>query len=329
MKSIIAQLFSSKEIRNSMHEETKESILWILRVIRDKKLDLSDFELLPPCSYVLLKIHAEKNEVNLRDFSLVPRVSEFLERVGFFDSDFQIKRKTVLPLSTVNFRWDEEEISSKFRYILENCIYQDDSLLNSLSKIIWEGIQNIVDHSWDSEDNMNSSLSDGMKYNYSTWLYFPRKEFIQIVIADGGRWILSSLRRSWKNINDTQEAIGLALKAWVSGWKSLNRENREFTQISNRWIGLTTSKEIIKKLKWDFFIWTRDKLYCYCGKNDTETYVDISGMSWVGTFLVFNIYSWDNLNDLDININELEEIILNSIYWGDNSEWQEINIDFR
>ena len=68
---------------------------------------------------------------------------------------------------------------------------------------------------------------------------------------------------------------------------------------------LTKTKEILKQLKWDLFIWSRDYLYCYNWEKDKEEFVKFE-KSWRGTYIAINLY-YDKIWKIDKNsYNELE-----------------------
>jgi hypothetical protein len=218
-----------------------------------------------------------------------------------------------VPIYSITAIWDEENIGIEFMKVLNKKIINKEYLLNGVQKVIWECLNNIIDHSWSLDYN-----KDWIRCNYSSWQYFKQKDFIQIAIVDGGIGILSSLRKKYPNLESWKDAIKKALEAKISGWKSLSRENKEYIQYSNRWIWLTTTLEIIKKLKWDLFIGSRDYIFTYCWSTWKTNFIDIKNTAWLWTFVVLNIYSID----ITLNISEIESNIL----WIDDFDIN--NIDF-
>lgn len=76
---------------------------------------------------------------------------------------------------------------------------------------------------------------------------------------------------------------------------TLENKWKDWAWIYNAWVWLTTSFEIIKKLAWDIFIWTKDCLFSYNWEIRKEYFELIQTWKW--TFVVFNIYT-----DRDIEV---------------------------
>lgn len=294
-------IFSRKEDSNSMFIETKNIILNVIRKLNDNNKNFKDIKLLPPAWYCLIKSYTLNKKSELDSFDFNNNVNSFLNSINFFQEK-KIWVDYILPIMSISSRWDEEKIWWLFMKIINDKIKNKQNLLNWIQKIIWECLNNIIDHSWSEEYNI-----DWLRCNYSSWQYYYRKEFLQIAIVDNWIWILKSLRKKYPEIQCWKEAIKKALEAKISWWKSLSRDNIQYTQYSNRWIWLTTTLEIIKKIKWDLFIWSRDYIYSYCWKTWKEEFIDIKDNIWWWTFIILNIYSSDLI---DLNISEIESKIL-------------------
>lgn len=296
---------------NSKFDETKNNILIILDLLKKNSKDFTCFNFMQPVWYTLLKVHSFKHGLDLDTFKFTNNVRFFLSNLNFFDDKCKINAKNVVRLSTITQDWDVEIISNKFFDVLEWYIEHHPSLLTWVKHIIWEWLNNVYDHSWSEQWLLN---------NYSSWQYFTNWWFLQICISDWWVWILSTIRKKYQEIQSTKEAVKKALEAKVSWWKFLNKEYRNLIQYSNRGIWLTTTLEILKRLKWDLFICTKDILYTFNWETWKEKFIDISDRLWTWTFLVINVYS----NDNDVNIEEIEKMLL----WDKNDEKGVVNIDF-
>jgi hypothetical protein len=265
---------------------------------------------MPPISYLLIKTFSKKKgrEYKLDTLEFNWNVKSFLNNLNFFNEEMHIRVNYVTKIETLNQRWDEESIWNHYSEVFSRYVKEENSLLKYILKIIWEALNNVIDHSWGFEETDIGGFREWMLYNHTGGQYFKKPNFLQIAIVDWGIWISSSLKKWWINTSSTKDAILKSLKAWISWW-NIRTEQKNYAQHFNRGIGLTTTKEIIKLVKGDLFIGTKDTLYCYDWSRDKEEFEDISNNKWIWTFLAINIYSKEEISVYE----DLESRILESL----------------
>jgi hypothetical protein len=308
-----------------MYLKTKTQIIDVLNNINQKKMDFSSI-FISPAWYTILKTYIDNNkDFDIKKLSFSSNTNSFLHSLWFFNSDdyciSTIKRNKILPLETINSQdWSEiDVINNNFRELLGEFLWNNNKLLNNISLIIWELLNNISHHSWWKD--LNDNTGDVMIYaNYQSWQYYNWKNFVQISIVDSWVWILASVRKKEKLIEKADDAIRKALEVWFTWWTILDNKSKNFSWITNHWIWLSVTYDTLKELKWDLFIWTSDCLFSYDWKENKEYFDEISKWKW--TFIIFNIYTdWNT----DVDFSKIKKDLL----WKD---WIikniERNIDF-
>ncbi len=287
-----------------MYEKTKQTIKIIVEKLLNNDYDFR-WIFVSCIGYNLIKVYAKTFDKNLLDFIFDESVDWFLNEIGFYDDNFKLSnyntQKRITPIYSIVWFWEVEKISNNFYDRLKIILWTEyQSIIVNLSNAIFELLNNIEHHSWADLWEIANNFSSAQIY---LW-----KWFLQIAIVDTGIWILSSVRKKDKNIQTADKAILKALERWFT-WKTqlINQWHH------NKWLWLTRTKEIIKQLKWDLFIWTRDYLYCYSWQNDKEEFLKFE-KSWRWTYITINIYydkiwkidenpynlDWNNLDDLFI-----------------------------
>lgn len=309
-----------------MFNDTKNQIIEVIKRLNEGNSDFSFF--IGPVWYTLIKTFYDNNWIDIKPdticFSRNTRI--FLYDLWFFDIwEYCIsstKRKKILPIKTVNSQYWEniDNISNEFYGILSEYLWVNNKqLINNITKMIWELLNNICNHSWTPDVNDNT-WEVIISANYQSWQYFQRKNFIQISIVDSWVWILSSVRKKVPWINNSEDAIKKALECWFTWGTTLEKWSRNFSWMVNAWVWLTTTLEIIKVLGWDIFIWTKDCLYSYDWKEDKESFEKMDNWKW--TFVVFNIYTD---TDSDVNFDKLR---IDLLWKSKNDSKFEKSIDF-
>lgn len=309
-----------------MFNDTKNQIIKVVKRLNENNDDFCFF--ISPVWYTLIKTFYDYKWIPLNPelIKFYSNTSSFLFSLWFFDvCEYCIpttKRKKILPIRTINSQdWrDIEDIGNEFYNILNEYLWEENKqLINNITKMIWELLNNISNHSWGTDLNDNT-WEVIISANYQSWQYFERTNFIQISIVDSWVWILSSVRKKIPWINSSKDAIKKALECWFTWWTTLEKWKRNFSWIVNAWVWLTTTLEIVKELRWDMFIWTKDCLYCYNWKEDKESFEDIDNWKW--TFVVFNIYT-DTDSDVDFDKLRIE------LLWKNKNDLKlEKSIDF-
>lgn len=307
-----------------MYSKTKTQIIEIVNKLNGNNFNFSD-TFISPAWYTIIKTHFEKNNLIINDLVFSDNVKSFLNNLWFFNkNDYcisNLKRSKILPLKTINSQdWSEiEEIWNEFYKLLSEFLPENTKFIANISSIIWELLNNISHHSW-KKDVYDDTWDVIISTNYQSWQCYNNKSFVQISIVDSWIWILSSVRKKKPEISKASDAIMKALELRFTWWTTLDPKNKNFSWITNRWIWLTATFDILKKLKWDLFIWTKDCLFSYNWKQDKEYYDKIINWSW--TFIVFNIYlDWNS----DIDFSKIKQDLL---WEGWNIKDIEINIDF-
>lgn len=282
-----------------MFENTLSSIIDTIKCLRNwwNRYDFTWQKFLEPCSYALISSYCGKNEIPLDEIMFHDNVKPFLKNIGFFWGECSIKAENVFPMKSVCNREDVDSVTTHLMQIFHSFVHlkNKDFLEPKIADLISEGLNNVADHSWDFTNNCIS------------WQFFHKRNCLQIAIVDSGVWIFSHLRKIY-SIENSEEAIKLALMPEISGWKRPDMTSRSFTWTYNAWMGLHKIQEILKQVKWDLFLGTKESLYCYNWIDDKESYISISDSKWIGTFLVFNIYS-----DRDIQKNWVLSTWINDI----------------
>ena len=297
-----------------MYNRTKDSIIYILECLSKWEKEFKWF--IPPACYTILKTYAKSKDIDLDNLNFEKKVKLFLDEINFFDdSNFNIKAKNILPISTIHTQdWNDiDEITNNFWELLKCFLWnKEKKLVSNMTNMLWELLNNVAHHSGETDKNGYNSLSM-INYNFHSWQFFYKENFIQIAIVDAWIWILSSVRKKIPKIQETSEAIKKALEANFTWWSILNKN-----WISNAGIWLTVTFDTIKKLWWDMFIWTKDCLFSYNWDSKKSLFEKIP--NWKGTFVILNIYTnkETNVNFYDIKNNYLKNwnnVDLNINFW--------------
>lgn len=293
-----------------MFDKTKSTIIKILKDLSEWNREISGF--MPPIWYCLTKTFADWKDIDINEFKFDDKVDSFLRTLNFYDNDC-INNSKILPIRTIpNQDWPENDlIANEFNNLIKKFLWTwKENLVSSMYKILWELLNNIAHHSWEI-DKSNPSQAYIFP-NYESWQYFEGSNLIQMAIVDAWIWILSSVRKKKREIQTAEEAIKQALEPHFTWWTILNNN-----WISNAWLWLTVTLEIIKRLKWDIFIWTMDCLYSYNWNSWKEYYEKIP--SWKWTFIVINVYTKEESN-----------IDISNIRWKylKNDEIFDLNLNF-
>lgn len=293
---------------SSLYNETKNDILGISDILKNDNINFNNIWFLNPIWYCLIKTYLKDKEIDLDKVLFNNSVADFIDKIWFFDNNYKLdwiqNKSKILPIYSIKW-WqnkDEvQEISNEF-YKQLNLILDENNMyvLEDLVMAISELLNNIEHHSekefWLIAENYSSAQ-----------IYSKNKQCLQIAIVDSWIWIFSSIR--WKySIKNTKEAILKSLEKWVTGVSQLEKWNLGY---HNQWLGLFKTKEIIKKLNWDLFIWTREILYIFDW--NSEEFITLPNI-WKWTFIVLNIdFSniWKNKKN---NYNEVEINILNDLF---------------
>ena len=269
---------------SNLYNETKDTILKISEIIKNNNIiDFSDVWFLNPLWYCLIKTYVKDRKIDFDNLIFTNSVEEFIDKIWFFDNNYklwwEVNKRKILPIYSINWWWETdevEEISNKFYEQLDLILEEDKKyVLQDLVMAISELLNNIEHHSektfWLVAENYSSAQ-----------IYSRNKQCLQIAIIDSWIWIFSSIREKY-NIQNTQEAILKSLEKWVTWTTQLEKWNSGY---HNQWLWLFKTKEIIKKLNWDLFIWTKDSLYTFDWEN--EEFENLKN-NWRWTFIVLNI----------------------------------------
>lgn len=294
---------------SSLYNETKNTILKVLEKLVDNKVsDFRDIWFLNPIWYCIIKSYAKDRKIDLNKLIFNNSVADFIDQIWFFDSIYQLdwekNKSKILPIYSINW-WGEkdevEEISNKF-YNQLDLILDDDKkwVLKYLSTAISELLNNIEHHSEKEFWLIAENYSSGQ-------IYSKNKQCLQIAIVDSWIWIFSSIRSKY-NIKDTKEAILKALERWITWTTQLEKWNKWY---NNQWLWLFETKEIIEKLNWDLFIWTKDILYIFNWNN--EEFIKLPN-NWKWTFIVLNIDFYKSWKKSKNSYNEIYEDNLDNLF---------------
>lgn len=274
-----------------MFSKTRNTIKEILKDLEDWNRNIQWF--MPPIWYCLVKTFSKNKEIDISEFEFNLKVKTFLNSLNFYENNFKSQIDKILPIRTINSQdWLEvDEITNEFWDLIKKFLWAwNEKLASNMVKMLGELLNNIAHHSWTPDIyNKNQAFIEA---NYQSWQYFEWANLIQIAIVDSGIWILSSVRKKDRSIQNSEEAIKKALEPNFTWWTVLNN-----SWISNAWIWLTVTLEMIKELKWDIFIWSKECLFSYNWNTQEELYEMIP--SWKWTFVVLNIYT-NNGIDIDI-----------------------------
>lgn len=222
------------------------------------------------------------------------------EKLEFKNNKFDSKNFLITTIHNQNWN-DVDIINNKFIELIWNNIKDKDFIANFYN-IVWELLNNICHHSGIKDLNDNS-WNVIISANYHSVYIDENQNIIQVIVVDSGKWILKSVREKIPKIKSAKEAILKALEPWFTGGTILKSNN--YNWIYNAGIWLTVTYNIIKRWKWDLFIWTKDSLFSYDGKREKEDFIDIP--NWAGTFIILNLYI-DNL--VGVNFMEMKKDLL-------------------
>jgi len=263
-----------------MYDKTKDTIKIIVEKLLNNDYDFRGI-FISCIGYNLIKTYAKTFNKNLLDFVFDESVDWFLSEIGFYDDNFKLSnhntQQRITPIYSIYWFWEVEKISSNFYDRLEIILRKEyKSVIANLSNAIFELLNNIEHHSWANLWEIADNFSSAQIY---LW-----KWFLQIAIVDSWIWILSSVRKKDRNIETADKAILKALERGFT-WKTqlINQWHH------NKWLWLTKTKEILKQLEWDLFIWTRDYLYCYNWESNKEEFVKFNN-PWRWTYIAINVY---------------------------------------
>lgn len=293
-----------------MFYKTHRNILDLLQKL-GKDVDLTGI-FASPVIYVLLKTFAKNQWISLTDYRFDNDVEGFLRKMNFYNDHFKILAENILPISTITAQdtTEIEETTNKFEELIKHFIGEEkENLTKNMGKMIGEMLNNIDNHS--GEVDITNPSQVHIFANYQSGQFYKKSNCIQIVVADAGVGILSSVRKKEPSIQNAQDAIKKALEAGFTGGTRLQNSSH-----SNAWIGLTSTLETIKKLGGDMFIGTRDCLFSYNGESKMENFEKIPIWKW--TFIVLNIYTNTNVT---VNFADIKDSLLKN---GENFDFDRI-----
>lgn len=283
-----------------MFNKTRNTIKNILENLSNWDKKINGF--VPPIWYCLIKTFSKDKNIDISEFEFKPKVKNFLNSLNFYDENCETEVDKILPIRNIPTQeWKEVDlITNEFWDLIKKFLWSwKEKLASNMIKMIWELLNNIAHHSWEIDKNNHNQAF--IYDNYQSGQYFDKSNLIQIAIVDAWIWIFSSVRKKDKNIKTAKEAIKKAFEPHFTWWTILNSN-----WISNAWLWLTVTLEIIKKLKWDMFVWTKDYLYSYHWKKWEEIYEKIPTWKW--TFVVLNIYTKE---EAEIDIFDVRNKYLN------------------
>ena len=281
----------SKPLSDNMGESFKV-LLDVLKEVNELKsgdniiLDLSKLDFVFPFLILPLSTLTSylKNKEMTVNFELNNKCSSYLETIYFPNGFNPLGRsswksvlqsyssKTYLPICLIPSREDfysstiREDLVSIFENILVNQLRIDGQLKITISFLLFEAISNIVDH---------AKLENGyiMVQNY------PKKDFLDVCIADHGIGILSTYNQ--ERFSDIETDIQ-ALKSAVTGKSTKD-------QAITRGYGISTSRKmLVKGLQGKYFLFSGNAFYFYSDEQEVINELDNS-FKWNGTIVALRI----------------------------------------
>lgn len=207
-------------------------------------------------------------------------IGRFLEKIGLpqlLGEDIpavSFDEKKIFPLTRIRESKEIGGIVSSVMHLLE---LDDNEVADAVKYALVELLRNVVQHARSRIGGLVSAV------------YFPESEIVDVIVADIGCGLRSSLRDSYKEINTDQKAVRFALQPHVSGtfYSGAYQSMRD-----NAGLGLFFIKEIAARSMGGFFLGSGDELADIRGTEEGDlkkSYIHSTTGGWRGTFAVLQL----------------------------------------
>lgn len=248
-------------------------------------------------AYALWLREVRGKEVNLI-YDSSSYVGRFLERIGLpqllgeHKDQAEWADSRIFPLTRVN---ESKQISPTATSLMELLDVQDEELEGALKYSLVELLRNVVQHSRSRIGGLVSAM------------YFPNNGLVDVVVADIGCGLRSSLQGAYREINSDQKAVRFALMPHVSGtFNSGAYHNMR----DNAGLGLFFIREIASRAGGGFFLGSGNMLADIWGNRDGtlgKKYVQARKRGWRGTFALLQLRK-ESIGEFNALLSKCREI---------------------
>lgn len=272
-----------KDLRRFVSEWTADT--WKIYERENVDLDLSKSGFLAPwalCLYAqymlnLKEVHSNKISLTVNTES---RVGHYAIMAGLGDLLSPGKYRTppsidknMAPLRRII---GSEELPPFADEVIRLLDIGDDEINAAVRYSFIELMRNVVQHS--------KSPGGGLAIAQ----YYPKSELVQIVVADAGLGIQTTLARKYPELDTDLKALKLSTYPYVSGTFAPGAYN---SMGDNAGLGLFFIKEIAMRAQGGFFLGSKSALIDYWGNSDgtfSRDYKTTAGV-WPGTFAMIQL----------------------------------------
>ena len=194
-----------------------------------------------------------------------------------------IQNRNIFPLTRVKESKDIAPVVSSFMDLLE---IDDEEIEGAVKYSLVELLRNVVQHSRSRIGGLVSAV------------YFKKTGLVDIVVADIGCGLRSSLRESYPEINSCHKAVRFALNPHVSG---TFRSGAYHSMRDNAGLGLFFIREIASRANGGFFLASGDVMADIWGNKDGtlgKKYIQAIRGGWRGTFAFLQLRK-DSIGEFD------------------------------
>lgn len=208
-------------------------------------------------------------------------VGSFLEKIGLpqlfginIENQSQITDQKICPLKKIT---TSKEVAPFVSSVMELLEIDDQEVSDAVKYSLVELLRNVVQHS--------RSRIGGL----ATAVYHPQSGLVNVVVADIGCGIQSTLKHSYKEINSDEKAVKFSLLPHVSG---TFQSGAYASMQDNAGLGLFFIKEIASRSGGGFFLGSGKMLLDIWGDKDGSTkkkYIQAKNSGWRGTFALLQL----------------------------------------
>lgn len=278
---IVPELLADKNLSNFFQgwiwqDNPDESV----RIIFDRGTHIAPWAVTLFAAYAIWLKEVRDKNVSI-SYEADSYVGNFLEKIGLpqllginIKSSEQIKDQKIRPLSIIK---TSKEVAPFVSSVMDLLDIDDEEVSGAVKYSLVELLRNVVQHA--------KSRIGGV----ATAVYHPQSGIVNIVVADIGCGIQSTLKNSYREINSDEKAVKFSLLPHVSG----TFESGAYGSMQdNAGLGLFFIKEIASRSGGGFFLGSGKMLVDIWGDHDgtpKKKYIQSRTNGWRGTFALLQL----------------------------------------
>ncbi|WP_434664441.1 hypothetical protein [Aeromonas sp. NJAU223] len=180
----------------------------------------------------------------------------------------------IFPITRIS---ESKQIAPIASALMEMLRIEDEEVEGAIKYSLVELLRNVVQHSKSRIGGLVSAV------------YFPKTGLVDVIVADIGCGLRSSLRNAYREINSDQKAVRFSLLPHVSG---TFQSGAYHAMRDNAGLGLFFIKEIASRAGGGFFLASGDMLADIWGNKDGslgKKYIQARNGGWRGTFALLQL----------------------------------------